>query len=113
MERGAEVKTIDPIVLAELEAAIIDTNSLRLTRPIDDRKLYVAVDKIIKDAGGKWSKGAQKHLFPSDPRERLGLVLTTGKSISIRQETQAFYTPPEIAERVIVFASVEDTSVFS
>lgn len=105
------MKILTPEITAELEAAVINGNSLQLTRPIGDRKLYHAVDKIIKDAGGRWNRATGKHLFPSDPRERLGLVLATGKSTSIKQELQAFYTQPELATRVVMIADVQDKTV--
>lgn len=103
--------TLTPVVRAELEAANITGTNLKLTRNIPDRKLYEQVDKIIKQAGGKWNRGLQAHVFPSDPRERLGLVLKTGKSVSIQPENQAFYSPPELAARMVGLVGVKGLCV--
>lgn len=43
-------------------------------------RLYKAVNNVLTNAGGKWNKKAQAHLFNCDPAETLGLVFKTGIS---------------------------------
>jgi len=69
--------------------------------PQMDRKLYDAVNRVLNNAGGKWDRRAQGHVFPGDPREKLGLTLQTGKSIDEKKQYQAFYTPVPVARRIL------------
>ena len=65
-----------------------------------DRKLYIDVNKALTAAGGKWVKAAKAHVFDRDPREALGLAVSTGKTVNEKQVKQAFYTPHALALRV-------------
>lgn len=102
---------LTPEVRAVLEASTIDATSVKLPSGALDRKLYVAVNKVIEAAGGKWSKKHQSHLFTSDPRTELGLALESNvivdKAKARKKERQAFYTPAEAANTVAVFADID------
>lgn len=49
------------------------------------------------NAGGRWNRSAQAHVFAGDPRPKLGLMLETGVAVDEQKKFQAFYTPPELA----------------
>ena len=68
------------------------------------RPLYVAVNKALLAAGGKWNKSAGAHVFDGDPRERLGIALESGMVIDQKVVRQAFYTPPEVADEMATLA---------
>lgn len=53
---------IDSKVLDVLGNSTMDGNSLKLTGQLD-RSLYVAVNKVLELAGGKWNRKSQSHLF--------------------------------------------------
>lgn len=88
-------------VLEVLGRSIITENSLKLPEGQLERGLYLAVAKVLKAAGGKWSKKEQAHVFNKDPREVLGLAIDSGTIVSEKVTLQAFYTPPEIAEKLV------------
>ena len=76
-----------------------------------DRKLYVKVDTLLSEAGGKWSRKEKAHIFPEDPREKLGVLAAQDKLIDKQKLYQAFFTPPELAKRVVELADVEGCTV--
>jgi predicted RNA methylase len=102
--------TLTPDVRSVLERSTIGANSVVLPQQLD-RGLYERVNKVLTNAGGKWNRGAKAHVFVSDPRPLLGMVLETGESTSIQQANQAFYTPPELAAYVVELANVEERTV--
>lgn len=71
-----------------------------------ERRIYQEVDKALKAAGGKWSKSKRVHEFTRDPREALGLTLATGTAVNHQQLKQAFYTPSDLAARVVEAAAI-------
>lgn len=71
-----------------------------------ERKLYEQVNKALEGAGGKWNRGKRVHVFERDPREALGLAVTTGEAVNGRTARQAFYTPRALAERVAKHANL-------
>lgn len=89
---------LTPEVQDVLAKSTITRNVLVLPGQMS-RELYEAVNKVLKNAGGKWKRGTG-HVFTSDPRAKLGLVLETGVSVDERKKYQAFYTPPELARFV-------------
>lgn len=85
--------------------------SLKLPEGNLARPLYVKVNKVIELAGGKWDKKSKLHVFPGDPRETLGMAIDKGEIRDVKKETQAFYTPADLAARVVEYADVEGKSV--
>lgn len=71
------------------------------------RPLYVAVDKAIRAAGGKWNKALQCHCFTRDPRQTLAPYLDAEAVPKIQQQLQSFYTPPALAAQVVALAELE------
>ncbi len=101
---------LDNDVRTVLERSTITGNLLVLPEGQLDRKLYERVNKALVLAGGKWTKG-KGHVFASDPRAKLGLILETGVAVDGKKLLQAFYTPPELARRVVEKACVTGGSV--
>lgn len=73
-----------------------------------DRKIYEQVNKVLAAAGGKWVRKEGGHVFPGDADEALDPILLTGEVVDRKKVLQAFYTPAEIAERVVDAAGIED-----
>ncbi|HEX8312339.1 MAG TPA: methyltransferase, partial [Chthoniobacteraceae bacterium] len=96
--------TLSPEVRAVLESCTF--RGLTVKMPPLSAKLYREVNKVLANAGGVWNRGQQAHVFTHDPREKLGLVLETGKSIDTQKLFQAFYTPTGLARRVVEMARV-------
>ena len=96
---NAKIKISDEIKKI-LEQATITNNSLTLPGQLD-RKTYMAVDKVVKAAGGEWNRTAKAHVFQSDPREVLGLALQEGAITDQKKATQAFYTPDDVADLLV------------
>lgn len=96
----------------QLPADVVDVltrstiSSDRLVLPPEqlDRKLYESVNKALVAAGGKWNRTAKAHLFKCDPREALGLAVETGELEHRKNTLQAFYTPIELADRLVAAA---------
>lgn len=93
-------------VLAVLDQAAICGSAVTLTGQLD-RKLYERTDRVLKAAGGVWSRKARAHLFPGDAAEALEPVFLTGSIVSAKQEFGRFYTPPDLARRVVALAEIE------
>ncbi len=80
-----------------LARAVFEGNLVKL--PELERELYVKTDKILKAAGGKWNRGREGHVFPTDPRPALGLALT-GSLVDEKKTRQAFYSPAPVAKQL-------------
>lgn len=93
---------IDPDVLAVLKRAVIDGNQLTLPGDRLSPDLYKKVNKVLELAGGKWTRKVAAHVFPSDPREALGMAVESGVIEDRKQTLQAFYTLPELARRMVM-----------
>lgn len=98
--------TIKPEVHAVLSRSKITDNLLALPAEQLERKLYEDVNKVLTAAGGKWNRSLRAHVFPSCPREKLGLALESGTITDKKTALQQFFTPPELAERVVEIADV-------
>jgi predicted RNA methylase len=102
---------LSPEVIDILKRSTITANSLILPPQQLERKLYEDVNKALVNAGGKWNRSAGAHLFNSDPRAKLGLGIETGVVIDEKKLYQAFFTPPELAKRVVELADVKGKTV--
>lgn len=97
--------TVSDAVRQVLAQAEITPTSVKLVGQLE-RQLYVDVNKVLVGAGGKWDRKSGLHIFPSDPRELLGLAVETGKAINKQQLFQSFYTPSVLADRVAELAEL-------
>lgn len=100
-----------------LRRSTITGNLLVLPAQLE-RPLYEAVNKVLLNAGGLWSKRQKGHLFSDDPSVRLGLALNTGAienkvddATARKKEYQAFYTPPALAKRLVELAQIQPGNV--
>lgn len=94
--------TIPEDVLSVLSTVEIDGNNVRITAQLD-RKLYLAVNKVLDRIGGKWNKKAKAHVFDADPTERLEVVINSGV-LDPKVKTGYFPTPAPIVDRMIRLA---------
>jgi hypothetical protein len=101
---------MNPQVSEIIRHSVITADSVTLPGQLD-RALYLEVNKVLADAGGKWDRKAKTHLFARNPREALQKFLDTGESVNLKKELQAFYSPPAVAERVVELARVEGCKV--
>lgn len=102
---------LSPVVADILKRSVVTETSIALPNGHLDRPIYDAVNKALVAAGGKWNKRAQAHIFPHDPRPRLGLMLDTGVAIDERKAYQSFFTPADLAARLAAMASVRGKTV--
>jgi len=61
-------KNVPQDVLAILSAADVDDTLLTMNSGQLDRKMYLAVNKVLEMMGGKWNRKQKGHVF-SFPRE--------------------------------------------
>lgn len=94
--------SIDEDVVEVLKAAVVEGNQLTLPGHRLSPDLYKKVNKVLELAGGKWTRKVAAHVFPSDPREALGIAMESGKIEDRKQTLQAFYTPPDLARRMVM-----------
>lgn len=93
-----------------LSRATTSGNVLVLPQGQLDRKLYEAVDKALKNAGGQWKRGTG-HVFPTEAGPKLLAMLGTGVSVDEKKRDQAFFTPPSLAREVVALADVAGCDV--
>jgi len=70
------------------------------------RELYEEVNKCLQAAGGKWDRNSKSHLFSRDPRNTLAGATVKGEVVHIQQTLQSFYTPENLAHRVVDAAKI-------
>lgn len=66
-------------VLAVLSRCSIQGTLLTLPEGQLDRKLYVAVNKVLEGLGGKWDRKAKAHVFDHEPSNDLDRAILTGE----------------------------------
>lgn len=97
---------IDSAVLDVLSNATMTGNSLKLTGQLD-RSLYVATNKVLESAGGKWNRKAQAHLFDGEAAEIMDQIILTGTISNKKQELGYFPTPRPVVDRIIELAEID------
>jgi len=98
-------ETIPEDVLRVLSAVDISGNEVIILGHLD-RKLYLAVNKVLDRIGGKWNRKAKAHVFDVDPTERLEVVINSGV-LDPKVKTGYFPTPTAIVDRMIVLADLQ------
>ncbi|KAB0264920.1 methyltransferase [Microvirga brassicacearum] len=93
-------------VLNVLDQAEFAGNSIRLTGKLD-RDLYVATNKVIEAAGGKWSSKLKVHEFSWNAADAIEQVILTG-CVTKKQELGQFDSPAPIVDRAVDMAQIED-----
>jgi len=97
--------TIAEDVLTVLSTLEISGNNVTITGQLD-RKLYLAVNKVLDRIGGKWNRKAKAHVFDSDPTDRLNNVIECGE-LDPKVKTGYFPTPSAVVDQMIDLAKFE------
>jgi predicted RNA methylase len=93
-------------VIDVLNQAETEGNALRLTGQFD-RATYLAVNKALEAAGGKWNRKLRAHLFSGDAADVVEPILLTGEVVSAKQAFGYFPTPGPVVRRVMDLAHIE------
>jgi len=72
-----------------------------------ERKLYMAVNKVLTALKGKWNRAKKAHVFDYDVSEAIEQVLQTGEYTDAKKEFQFFETPIHLAEMLVSMAAIE------
>lgn len=89
-----------------LERSVITERTVELPGQLE-RGLYEQVDKVLRNAGGRWNRRARAHVFDRDPRAALGLAVANGVSVDEKQVEQSFFTPPPLAHALVARVGVK------
>jgi phospholipid N-methyltransferase len=91
-----------------LKQAKVEGNTLDLA-PCGqlERKHYEAVNKALVLLGGKWNRGAKKHLFDKPVSEVLAEALGEGEILDKKKEFQFFETPTALADHMAELLDAE------
>ena len=84
----------------------IDNGKLYLPHIILERKLYLAVNKVLEAIGGKWNRKEKAHLFNEPVSDILEEILLTGEYTNAKTEYQFFETPVELALYLVALADI-------
>lgn len=95
------MRQISDEVLAVLGECRVENSILYLPDRTLARELYVAVDKVLKALGGKWSRRDKGHVFEDDPCGAIDAALLTGTYTSLSQDLQFFETQAPVVKRLI------------
>lgn len=85
----------------------IDGQELYLLGYQLDRKLYVAVNKVLVAIGGKWSRKLKTHVFDCYPEYKIEEILLTGEYTDAQKEYGFFETPDDLAKRLVKMANIQ------
>lgn len=97
-------------VLNALREATVDGPRLVLTGPRMDPRFYQQVNDVLEGVGGRWTKSAGAHIFPTEAAEAIAPVIATGHVVTLREkrnDAQYFPTPAAVVERLLKLASIE------
>jgi len=89
----------------------IENNKLFLPAGQLDRKLYLAVNKVLLAIGGKWNRSAKAHIFENSPADIVDTILLSGEYTDAKKEYQFFETPDVLAKNLIEMAGINDDDV--
>jgi len=101
-------KRINEETLNILSKVTITDNLAYLTCGTLDRKQYKDINEVLENLGGRWNKKLKGHLFSNDPTEVIDDVILSGEISDLKKEFQQFFTPPELAPRVVALANIND-----
>lgn len=86
----------------------IEENNLFLPDGKLDRKLYVAVNKVLTAIKGKWNRSAKAHVFNESPADTIEIILLTGEYTDQKKEFQFFEIPQFLAEKLVEMAEIRE-----
>ena len=99
----------------------MDINDTKQTTTLTgtlSRSDYVEINEVLETMGGVWNRKAKCHVWNCKPSEKLNVILSPStKTVTTNIETkkerkkvnQAFYTPAELADRLVEIAQIQDT----
>jgi len=95
-----------------LRGANIDGNTLSIDAVLT-RPQYVAVNKVLEAAGGKWNRKAKAHVFGSDAHAALEAFLNGAEAPKPARTAEGYVaTPDALADRIVgEFTHVADLTV--
>lgn len=85
----------------------IDGQALYLPEGQLDRKLYLAVNKVLMAIGGEWNRKLKAHVFDCYPEYKIEEILLTGEYTDAQKEYQFFETPEKLAKKMIEIANIQ------
>ena len=91
-------------VLTVLGASRAQGNVLTLPCQLD-RKQYLAVNKVIVAAGGKWDRREAGHVFAGFAADAVDRLMATGK-VTTSQELGYFPTPAPVVGQLLMLADL-------
>lgn len=74
--------------------------------PALDRALYVKVDKVLRDLGGRWDRRAGGHVFASQAEASNTLRAAAAGTYASKRANSYFPSPPAVVSEVIGYAEV-------
>lgn len=93
--------TVAPATLSVLSSCTVEqfgpTSLVKIESGQLDRKLYTAVNDVLSEIGGKWTRSAKGHVFPTNEgqtRERLDGVILSGEIAPLRKN--GFFPTPVV-----------------
>lgn len=101
------MKRISDDVRNILDRCVINGNVLYLPDEQLDRKLYMAVNKVLEACGGKWNRKQKGHVFANDPLNVIEEIMQTGTYIDAKSEYQFFETPESLAKQLVEMAELK------
>jgi len=104
---AVKAKAVDQDVLLHLSNAECRGTTVFLNGKIEDRALYLKVNKVLEGLGGKWDRKAKGHVFEAaDVAEKLEMVKQTGLFLNPR-DMGFFPTSGLVLDKVMELARVE------
>ena len=89
-----------------LKGAYVEGNVVKLPPVQLEKKLYDKVANRLRKAGGRWNGGkTQGFVFKASPTEILSGI-QAGEKIDVKQKYQSFFSPPDVANRVVELAEI-------
>lgn len=104
--RGCYMLKISNEVIDVLANSRVNDNKLFLPDYQLERKLYLAVNKVLTSLGGKWTRKEKAHVFESNPSDVIEEALMTGQYMSLKQQYQFFETPYKLAQQMVYRADI-------
>lgn len=98
---------VEQNILEILERSRLDGQLLMLPPTQLDRNTYIAVNKVIEAAGGKWDRKARAHVFEGLATDTIDPILLTGEYTRTKQDFGQFDSPPAVVARLIELAEIE------
>lgn len=90
-------------VLEVLAQGTADGNLFRLSEQLE-ANTYAAVDRALRELGGRWNRRLGAHVFDSPAADRIGAALATGFLESEKKKFQFYETEKPEARRVVELA---------